>query len=118
MMTKLSPDFLDRIDVFWLEVEELEVPKPLLWEYVWMTSVFTMWFALSAILNNSVREMQKYMIALTLTGVIPVCYCFVYYFRDFWEYINLDAGTDIKETDIFIWRVSNEHFLYKDFFSN
>lgn len=104
MVTKLSPDFLDRIDVFWLEVEELEVPKPLWWEYVWMTSVFTMYFALSAILNNSIREMQKYMIAIMLTGVIPVCYCFAYYFRDFWEYINLDEKTDIKETDIFIWR--------------
>lgn len=116
MVTKLSPDFLDRIDVFWLEVEELEVPKPLWWEYVWMTSVFTMWFALSAIVNNSVREMQKYMIALTLVGVVPVCYCFVYYFRDFWEYINLDEKTDLKETDIFIWRVSDKYFLYNEFF--
>ena len=36
MILKLTPEVLDRLDVFVLEVEELFVPAPLLWEWLWL----------------------------------------------------------------------------------
>ncbi|KAL1414704.1 hypothetical protein MTO96_000823 [Rhipicephalus appendiculatus] len=39
MCAKLAEDVLDRLDIFILELEELYIPKPLLWEWVWLASL-------------------------------------------------------------------------------
>ena len=41
MLTKLSPDILDRLDIFVLELEELFVPK-VLFKCIWF-SLFFFW---------------------------------------------------------------------------
>ncbi|XP_053969588.1 protein jagunal [Anastrepha ludens] len=104
MMAKLTSDILDRLDIFVLEIEELEVPTPLWWEYIWLSSLLTSFIGLTAARGNKVREMQKYMIAIVVFGVLPLIYCMAYYFSDVLEYIRLDEKTDIDETDIFLWR--------------
>lgn len=107
MLAKLTSDILDRLDIFVLEIEELEVPAPLWWEYMWLASLLTAFVGLSAARGNKIRDMQKYMIALGVLGVFPLLYCFVYYFGDVLEYLTLDDKSDLDETDIFLWRVSD-----------
>merc|ERR1719357_2419066 len=57
MISKLMPDILDKVDVFILEVEELFVPKPYLWEWLWMLSVAVTFFGLSACKNSNLIGM-------------------------------------------------------------
>ncbi|XP_017465838.1 PREDICTED: protein jagunal [Rhagoletis zephyria] len=104
MMAKLTSDVLDRLDIFVLEIEELEVPKPLWWEYIWLSSLLASFIGLSAARGNKVREMQKYMIAIVVLGILPLLYCMVYYFSDVWDYIKLENKADIDETDIMMWQ--------------
>lgn len=112
MLCKLTPDILDRADVFVLEVEELEVPTPQWWEYIWMISVITIPFGFRAMAANSVQKMQKYILGLVLTGVLPIAYCMVYYFSDFWEFIWLENKFDLEDTDIALWNVSSRYIIF------
>lgn len=104
MLAKLSADILDRLDIFILEIEELEIPTPLFWEYAWCLSILWSLVALSAIRHNRIRDMQKYIIGLCVFGFLPLIYCFLYYFGDVWEYFTLDSGVDIEDTDVLMWR--------------
>lgn len=104
MLAKLASDILDRLDIFILEIEELEVPAPLWWEYIWLSSLLTSFWGLSAVRGNKIRDMQKYIISIVVFSVMPLLYCFIYYFGDVWEYITLDKGVDLDETDIFLWK--------------
>lgn len=106
MLAKLSADILDRLDIFVLEIEELEVPSPLLWEYIWCTSIILSFIALSATKGNRISDMTKYIIGTILLGVLPLVYCFIYYLSDVIEYIKLEEDEDIEDTEIQIWRVS------------
>ncbi|XP_075145527.1 jagunal [Haematobia irritans] len=104
MLAKLTSDILDRLDIFVLEIEELEVPAPLWWEYMWLSSLLTSFVGLSAARGNKIRDMQKYMIILGVFGVLPLVYCFIYYFGDVIEYLTLDDKSELDDTDILIWR--------------
>lgn len=122
MLAKLSADFLDRLDIFILEIEELQVPQPLWWEYIWCFSILTTFIGLSAAKGNRIRDMKKYIIGLIVTALLPIIYCFIYYFSDVVDYMSLDDETDIEDTEIFVWRVrllwcsiSNETFLNRIF---
>lgn len=106
MLAKLTSDILDRLDIFVLEIEELEVPPPLWWEYVWAASLLTSFLGLSASRGNKVRDMQKYIIAIFVMAVLPLLYCFAYYSSDVWEFLTMDKSVALDETDIFLWRVS------------
>lgn len=105
MLAKLSADFLDRLDIFILEIEELQVPQPLWWEYIWCFSILTTFIGLSAAKGNRIRDMKKYIIGLIVTALLPIIYCFIYYFSDVVDYMSLDDETDIEDTEIFVWRV-------------
>lgn len=112
MLAKLTSDILDRLDIFVLEIEELEVPPPLWWEYVWAASLLTSFLGLSAARGNKVRDMQKYMIAILTMAMLPLLYCFAYYFSDIWEFVTMDKSVELEETDIFVWHVSTQ-IIYK-----
>lgn len=107
MLAKLSADILDRLDIFILEIEELQVPTPLWWEYIWCTSILMSFIGLSATKGNRIKDMQKYVIGLAVTALLPLLYCAIYYSADIIGYLSLDEETDIKDTDIFVWRVRN-----------
>ncbi|KAG5668411.1 hypothetical protein PVAND_016351 [Polypedilum vanderplanki] len=104
MLSKLSADILDRLDIFILEIEELRVPKPLWWEYFWCVSVLLSFVGLSAIRSNRILNLKKYMMGIVMFGFIPVIYCLLYYMDDVVDYISLDEDTDIEDTDITIWQ--------------
>lgn len=107
MLAKLSADILDRLDIFILEIEELQVPTPLWWEYFWCTSILMSFIGLSAAKGNRIKDMKKYVIGLIVTALLPLLYCAIYYFSDIVDYMSLDEETDIEDTDIFVWRVRN-----------
>jgi len=104
MLVKLFPDFLDKANIFVLEIEELYVPKPLWWEYAWCLSVVVTFFGLSAARNNRILSMQKFMIGIGVFGLLPVVYCFLYYLRDVIDYLRLDEDIDIEDTHIVVWQ--------------
>lgn len=109
MLVKLSADILDRLDIFILEIEELQIPQPLWWEYVWCSSVLTTFIGLSAAKGNRIKDMKKYIIVLTVTAVLPLLYCLIYYFTDVVEYMSYDRKTDINDADITLWQVMSFH---------
>lgn len=88
MCMKLAEDFLDRLDIFILELEELYIPKPYLWEWLWTSNIIFSFIGLSAIKNNSVSSMKFYLSATFLLAVCPVIYAAVYYFNDLWSFIE------------------------------
>lgn len=106
MLAKLAADILDRLDIFILEIEELRVPSPLWWEYVWCLSIILTFVGLSAAKTNRVLKMKKFMIGLTVVGIVPLLYAFVYYIGDTWEYLTLADDKKVEDTDIHIWLVS------------
>lgn len=106
MLAKLSADILDRLDIFILEIEELQVPTPLWWEYIWCTSILMSFIGLSAAKGNRIRDMKKYVIGLVVTALLPLLYCIIFYFSDVIDYMFLNDETDIEDTEIFVWRVS------------
>ncbi|XP_031626711.1 protein jagunal [Contarinia nasturtii] len=116
MLAKLSADILDRLDIFILEIEELQVPAPLWWEYIWCTSILVSFIGLSAAKGNRVNDMKKYIIGLIVTALLPLLYCAIYYFSDIVEYMTLDEQTDIEDTKIFVWRGKPYALIWYAFF--
>lgn len=105
MLAKLSADILDKLDIFVLEIEELQVPTPLWWEYVWCVSILTSLVGLWATKQNRVRTMQQYVAGIVVFGFIPLIYCLVYYFNDVIGYLTEDVDND-ADSEITLWRVS------------
>jgi hypothetical protein len=105
MLAKLASDILDRLDIFILEIEELQVPQPLWWEYIWCVSVLLSYLGLSAARSNRLLDMKKYMIGIGVLGLLPLLYCLFYYLGDVITYLTLDEKTDIEDTDVQLWQV-------------
>jgi len=99
MLGKLSADILDKLDIFILEIEELRVPKPLWWEYIWCVSVVLSFIGLSAARSNKVINMQKYMIGVVVFGLLPVIYCIIHYMNDVIGYMHLDEDTELEDAE-------------------
>lgn len=95
MLAKLSADILDRIDVFILEIEELQIPQPLWWEYLWCVSLLISFLGLSAARKNRITLMKRYMLGIILFGIGPVIYAAVYYFKEAWQYVRTGDTQDI-----------------------
>uniref|UniRef100_A0A023GI86 Putative conserved plasma membrane protein n=1 Tax=Amblyomma triste TaxID=251400 RepID=A0A023GI86_AMBTT len=88
MCAKLAEDVLDRLDIFILELEELYIPKPLLWEWVWLASLVFTLPGLTAIRRNRASSMKAYAIGTFLLGLCPVFGAAVYFFRDMYAYVQ------------------------------
>jgi len=97
MLVKLLPDILDRFDIFVMEVEELEIPKPLRWEYLWFISVPVVAFlGLSSVRKNNVQTLQMYLGGTIVNGLFPVLYAMYHYFSEAYGYINTRSTRGIK----------------------
>jgi len=72
IISKLMPDILDKVDVFILEVEELFVPKPLLWEWLWILSVPVTFFGLSACKKSNLIAIRRFMLGSLLFSLLPI----------------------------------------------
>lgn len=82
MCLKLSQDVLDRLDVFIMEIEELEIPKPLTWEYIWTSSVLLAFVGLAAVRRNRVGQLKAYVLGTILLALCPAIYAAAYYASD------------------------------------
>lgn len=106
MLAKLSADILDKLDIFILEIEELQIPQPLWWEYIWCLSLLLSFLGLSAIKRNNIRQLRQYMYGITALGFGPLLYCILYYCGDVWRYLTMDEDDDdSSEVDIELWQV-------------
>lgn len=105
MMAKLSADILDKLDIFILEIEELQIPQPLWWEYIWCLSLLLSFLGLSAIKRNNIKHLRRYMYGVTALGFGPLLYCLIYYCGDVWRYLSSDADEDdSSEVEIELWQ--------------
>merc|ERR1712142_996651 len=57
---------------FVLEVEELFVPKPLIWEWLWLLSVPVTFFGLSACKHSSLKSIKQFLIGTLVCSLLPV----------------------------------------------
>ncbi|CAG9567752.1 unnamed protein product [Danaus chrysippus] len=103
MLAKLSADILDKLDIFILEIEELQIPQPLWWEYIWCLSLLLSFVGLSAIKRNNVKQLRRYMYGITALGLGPLLYCVVYYCGDVYEYLTVDED-EVEDMDIQLWQ--------------
>lgn len=99
MLAKLSADILDHLDIFILEIEELQVPQPLWWEYIWCSSLMLSFLALSAIKRNRVKTLQQYMTGIIVLGYGSLLYAVIYYSKDVWMYLTVG-----KSEEVHIWQ--------------
>ncbi|XP_014364323.2 protein jagunal [Papilio machaon] len=104
MVAKLSADILDKLDIFILEIEELQIPPPLWWEYIWCLSLLLSFLALAAIKRNNITNLRRYMYGIVFLGFGPLLYCLIYYCGDVWRYLTKDEDEDISEIDIELWQ--------------
>lgn len=93
MLAKLSADILDRLDIFILEIEELQIPEPLWWEYIWCISLLLSFLGLAAVRKNRIKTMKQYMMGIIVFGFGPLLYAAVYYFTEVLEYLS-DGETE------------------------
>ncbi|XP_075984435.1 jagunal [Anticarsia gemmatalis] len=105
MMAKLSADILDKLDIFILEIEELQIPQPLWWEYIWCLSLLLSFLGLSAIKRNNIKQLRRYMYGVVGLGFGPLLYCLLYYCGDVWRYLSMgDDEDDSSEVEIELWQ--------------
>ncbi|XP_019865900.1 protein jagunal [Aethina tumida] len=102
MLAKLSADILDKLDIFILEIEELSIPQPLWWEYIWCISLLLSFLGLDAIKKNRVAPMRNYMVGLVLFGFLPILYATIYYFSDVWTYLTFEEEEELD--DVQFWQ--------------
>lgn len=88
MLAKLSADIFDRLDIFIMELEELEIPKPLVWEYAWCCSLPFVFYGLSSLRRNVTRSMTVFIVGNIVFALLPVLFSLVYYLNDVWQYAN------------------------------
>uniref|UniRef100_V5H7U4 Uncharacterized protein n=1 Tax=Ixodes ricinus TaxID=34613 RepID=V5H7U4_IXORI len=88
MCAKLVEDVLDRLDIFILELEELYIPKPLLWEWVWLSSIVLVLPGLTAVRRNRPGSMKFYAGGTFFLGLCPVLFAAVYFFREMYAYVQ------------------------------
>jgi len=93
MLVKLADDILDRLDVFILELQELYIPKPRLWEWVWCGSAIASLFGLHAIRRNGSYAIVLFGVGILNVGLAPCLYAATLHFTDFVTYIQTrDVG--------------------------
>lgn len=100
MLIKLSEDILDRLDIFVLELQEMYIPKPRVWEWMWSVSVFSSWFGIKAVRKNNVTHMKVYATLISCLSLCPIIYCIGYYMPDFWTFLNERSTDNVSE----VWR--------------
>jgi len=88
IITKLMPEILDKLDIFVLEVEELFVPKPLLWEWLWLLSVPVTFFGLSACSKSSYKNIKKFALGTLLCSLLPILIGGCCYAADCYEFVT------------------------------
>ncbi|GAB6027808.1 hypothetical protein CHUAL_002038 [Chamberlinius hualienensis] len=96
MCAKLAEDVLDSMDIFIMEIAELEIPKPHRWEYIWTGCILVSFLGLSAVKRNRIGRMQMYMFGVIIGGLFPILYGAVYYFNDLLAYVTSSSTAELN----------------------
>ena len=107
MLLKLTPEVLDRLDVFVLEVEELFVPTPLVWEWLWLLSIPVTIAGLNTCKQNSLKSCKQFLIGTLVFSLLPVMIGMVCHGQDCYEFLT-EGLTD----NVIVWQVNSFRFRY------
>ena len=97
---KLSEDILDRADIFILELQELRIPKPDLWEWLYASSVIAIFVAIRSFKTNSSGMIKFFLMLVTGLSILPLFIGQLKYFSDFIKFTQVKNVEEIK----FVWR--------------
>merc|ERR1719391_318636 len=95
MLAKLLPAILDKLDIFIMEIEELFVPKPDTWEWVWMLSLTAIVPAFMASKKSNVTQMRVFQGIIMLCGFLPLLVALATHFSDAYAFISGDKKTKV-----------------------
>jgi len=85
MLAKLSPAIFDYLDIFILTLEEQNIPKPLLWEWIWFVGSFIVFiFGGNAIRTSKPGKIKIFGALVLVLGVLPVAWVLLMYWSDFY----------------------------------
>lgn len=96
LLAKLSADIFDRLDIFILEIEELEIPKPLVWEYAWCCSLLFVFYGLSSLRKNVIKSMSIFFVGNIVFALMPVIFSLGYHFNEFWQLVNTHSAEGLS----------------------
>ncbi|XP_015922496.1 protein jagunal [Parasteatoda tepidariorum] len=96
LLAKLSEDILDSMDVFILQLEELYIPKPLFFEYIYAASSILSIFALRALAHN-LGSLKAYAAAVVVFSICPLLIGLIYFFYDVLEYTDKKDEAEIEK---------------------
>jgi len=111
MLIKLTPEVLDKLDVFVLEVEELFVPKPLVWEWLWLLSVPVTLFGLSACKHSNLKSIKQFLIGTLVCSLLPILLGMALHAVDCYQFI-----TEGITENIMVWQGYPYAMLWYAFF--
>lgn len=111
IITKLMPEILDKLDIFVLEVEELFVPKPYIWEFLWLLSIPVTFFGLSSCKKSSFLNIKKFILGTLLCSILPILIGVGCHASECYEFIS-EGVTD----NIAVWQGFPYSMLWYVFF--
>ncbi|UXI22050.1 hypothetical protein NH340_JMT07993 [Sarcoptes scabiei] len=100
IILKLSEDILDRMDIFILELQELAIPKPDLWEWAYGLSFLFTFFGARSFRNNSIAMIKIYLFAIVTLTIGPIIMAQFQYSNDFIKFIS-ERNTQHLQ---YVWR--------------
>lgn len=98
MLAKLFPAILDKLDIFIMEIEELFIPKPDLWEWVWLLSLASTVPAFMASKKSNVTQIRVFQVLIISCGILPLLVGMASHFSDAYAFISAD-----KKTKVLMW---------------
>jgi len=95
MLAKLFSAILDKLDIFIMEIEELFIPKPDLWEWVWLMSLASTIPAFMASKKSNVTQMRVFQAIIISCGILPLLVGMALHFSDAYAFISADKKTKV-----------------------
>jgi len=97
MLAKLLPAILDKLDIFVMELEELFIPKPDLWEWVWLGSLLATIPAFMASKKSNVAQMRVFQVLLVAAGFLPLLVGAATHFSGAYAFITTEKSTKVLQ---------------------
>jgi len=95
MLLKLVPHILDSLNIFVLQLEELEIPEPLTWELWWLAGCCSSFVGLNAIKKNNSGLIQIYIGMVNLLSTVPLLLALMTHAADFYTFCSSDDPDNI-----------------------
>ncbi len=74
-------------------LQRLQLPKPELWEFVWVASALAAFFGLIAMRKNRLALMQQCILGVAIFGLLPLFYAIYDMYDDLLAYWNTRLAT-------------------------